>query len=152
MLIRYHLFAFSLYYDYCNNGNINAVDTEWENEEYPCYSCNGEGETEDEEYNDDTEESFLFNVKESNPNNQRKTLQIDLANEGVENNTSNDIVWRIFAIENECYLALTYHQLNRLKLDLYPGIQYVGLGEEYNKIRTPRNKRNDNNPIRMVHA
>jgi len=84
-------------------------------------------------YNDDTEESFLFNVKESNPNNQRKTLQIDLANEGVENNTSNDIVWRIFAIENECYLALTYHQLNRLKLDLYPGIQYVGLGEEYKR-------------------
>ena len=70
-------------------------------------------------YYDDTEESFLFNVKESDPNNQRKTLQIDLANEGVENNTSNDIVWRILAIENECYLALTYGQLNRLKLHLY---------------------------------
>ena len=79
-------------------------------------------------YNDNSEESFLFNVKESNPNNQRKTLQIDLANEGVENNTSKDIVWRIFAIENECYLALTYHQLNRLKLDLYPGLQLVGRG------------------------
>ncbi len=62
-------------------------------------------------------------MKESNPNNQRKTLQIDLANEGVENNTANDIVWRIFAIENECYLALTYRQLNRLKL--YNGIQAV---------------------------
>ena len=74
-------------------------------------------------YNDNSEESFLFNVKESNPNNQRNTLQIDLANEGVENNTSKDIVWRIFAIENECYLALTYGQLNRLKLDLYSGIQ-----------------------------
>jgi len=70
-------------------------------------------------YNDDTEESFLFNVKESNPNNQRNTLKIDLANEGVENNTANDIVWRMFAIENECYLALTYIQLNRLKLNLY---------------------------------
>ena len=45
-----------LYYDFCNNGNINAVDTEYENEEYPCYSCNGDGETEDEEYNDETEE------------------------------------------------------------------------------------------------
>ena len=76
-------------------------------------------------YHDDTEESFLFNAKESDPNNQRKTLQIDLANEGVENNTSKDIVWRIFAIENECYLSLTYGQLNRLKLDLYPGIQTV---------------------------
>ena len=81
-------------------------------------------------YNDDTEESFLFNVKESNPNNQRNTLQIDLANEGVENNTANDIVWRMFAIENECYLALSYGQLNRLKLDLYPGIQYVQVGYE----------------------
>ena len=79
-------------------------------------------------YNDNSEESFLFNVKESNPNNQRNTLQIDLANEGVENNTSKDIVWRIFAIENECYLALTYGQLNRLKLDLYPGLQLVGRG------------------------
>ena len=81
-------------------------------------------------YNDDTEESFLFNVKESNPNNQRNTLQIDLANEGVENNTANDIVWRIFAIENECYLALTYGQLNRLKLDIYNRIQYVEVGYE----------------------
>ena len=45
-----------LYYDYCNNGNINSVDTEWENDEYPCYSCGGDGETEDEEYNDETEE------------------------------------------------------------------------------------------------
>ena len=78
-------------------------------------------------YHDDTAESFLFNVKESNPNNQRNTLQIDLANEGVENNTANDIVWRIFAIENECYLALTYRQLNRLKL--YWGIQ----AQSYNK-------------------
>ena len=82
-------------------------------------------------YNDDTEESFLFNVKESNPNNQRNTLKIDLANEGVENNTANDIVWRIFAIENECYLALTYIQLNRLKLDLYPDIQ--AYRAEYNE-------------------
>lgn len=45
-----------LYYDYCNNGNINAVDAEWENDYYPCYNCGGEGEMEDEEYNDDTEE------------------------------------------------------------------------------------------------
>ena len=70
-------------------------------------------------YHDDTEESFLFNVNESDPNNHRKTLQIDLANEGVDNNTANDIVWRMFAIENECYLALTHGQLNRLKLYLY---------------------------------
>ena len=79
-------------------------------------------------YHDDTEESFLFNVNESDPNNQRNTLQIDLANEGVENNTANDIVWRIFAIENECYLALTYGQLNRLKLDVFTKIPYDIVG------------------------
>ena len=68
-------------------------------------------------YNDDTEESFLFNVKESNPNNQRNTLQIDLANEGVENNTANDIVWRMFALEH-CYFSSTLI-IYILKLDLY---------------------------------
>ena len=83
-------------------------------------------------YNDDTEESFLFNVKESNPNNQRNTLKIDLANEEVENNTANDIVWRIFAIENECYLALTYGQLNRLKLDVFTDIPYGRVGDNNN--------------------
>lgn len=84
-------------------------------------------------YNDDTEESFLFNVKESNPNNQRNTLKIDLANEEVENNTANDIVWRIFALENECYLALTYGQLNRLKLDVFSKIPYVKVGDDYKR-------------------
>jgi hypothetical protein len=55
-------------------------------------------------------------------NNQRKILQIELANEEVKadgtNNTAKDIVWRFFAIENECYLALTLGQLNRLNLKL----------------------------------
>ena len=76
-------------------------------------------------YNDGTEESFLFNVKQiesKDNNNQRKILQIELANEEVKedgsNNTAKDIVWRFFAIENECYLALTLGQLNRLKLKL----------------------------------
>lgn len=76
-------------------------------------------------YNDGSEESFLFNVKQiesEDNNNQRKILQIELANEEVKadgyNNTGNDIVWRFFAIENECYLALTVGQLNRLNLKL----------------------------------
>ena len=77
-------------------------------------------------YNDGSEESFLFNVKKiesEDNNNQRKILQIELANEEVKedgsNNTAKDIVWRIFAIENECYLALTLDQLNRLKVKLF---------------------------------
>ena len=74
-------------------------------------------------YNDGSEESFLFNVKQTKSednNNQRKILQIELANEEVKadgsNNKAKDIVWRFFAIENECYLALTLGQLNRLNL------------------------------------
>ena len=70
--------------------------------------------------------SFLFNVKKiesEDNNNQRKILQIELANEEVKadgtNNTTKDIVWRFFAIENECYLALTLGQLNRLKVKLF---------------------------------
>lgn len=76
-------------------------------------------------YNDGSEESFLFNVKQiesEDNNNQRKILQIELANEEVKAdgsyNEANDIVWRFFAIENECYLALTLSQLNRLNLKL----------------------------------
>ncbi len=76
-------------------------------------------------YNDGSEESFLFNVKQiesDDNNNQRKILQIELANEEVKadgsNNTAKDIVWRFFAIENECYLALTFGQLIRLNLNL----------------------------------
>jgi len=33
-----------LYYEYCNNGNCNAVERDWEEEEYDCYNCNGTGE------------------------------------------------------------------------------------------------------------
>ena len=76
-------------------------------------------------YNDGSEESFLFNVNPSNPednNNQRKILQIELANEEVKgdgsNNKAKDIIWRFFAIENECYLALNVNQLNRIKVNL----------------------------------
>lgn len=42
-----------LYYEYCNNGNINAIDVEeLEPEEYPCPECGGSGyvgEDEDED-------------------------------------------------------------------------------------------------------
>ena len=45
-----------------------------------------------------------------------------MANEEVKadgsNNKAKDIVWRFFAIENECYLALTLYQLDRLNLKL----------------------------------
>ena len=107
-------------------------------------------------YNDGSEESFLFNVKQiksEDNNNQRKILQIELANEEVKadgsNNTAKDIVWRFFAIENECYLALTLGQLNRLNLKLfsvnqgleaysqtYEGNRFVNRFESYYKNTT----------------
>jgi hypothetical protein len=76
------------------------------------------------------EESFLFNIKQTGTsyNNYRKVLQIELANEDVKsdgtNNTAKDIVWRIYAIENECYLALSIDQLSRLNLQLEYQIRY----------------------------
>ena len=101
-------------------------------------------------YNDGSEESFLFNVKKiesEDNNNQRKILQIELANEEVKadgsNNTAKDIIWRFFAIENECYLALTLEQLQRLNFQIFSfeglqnynynysnGYQYITTGEE----------------------
>ncbi len=84
-------------------------------------------------YNDGTEEAFLFNVSyaydyDNNNNNnnnnkvihnnQRKILQIELANEEVEGDKSKDLIWRIYAIENECYLALNLRQLYRIKSNL----------------------------------
>jgi len=75
-------------------------------------------------YNDGSEESFLFNVNQiESKNNQRKIFQIEMANEEVKedgtNNNARDIIWRFFAIENECYLALNALQLERIKLKFF---------------------------------
>jgi hypothetical protein len=89
----------------------------------------------------------LFNVKQTQSednNNQRKILQIELANEEVEadgsNNTAKDIVWRFFAIENECYLALTLGQLNRLNLKLFSDDYYYEYAKTGEGIYLSRNK------------
>ena len=89
-------------------------------------------------YSDGTEEAFLFNTRQlgETENNYRNILEIKLANEDVDKNGTNnhaqDIVWQIFAIENECYLALTAGQLQRLNLKLKnssDGIQVKQYGE-----------------------
>jgi hypothetical protein len=91
-------------------------------------------------YNDNKEESFLFNVKKyisEHGDNQRKVLQIELANEQVkddgDNDTSRDIVWRFFAVDNECYLALTSEQLNRLNMNLFTVNQGVEVFNDNSK-------------------
>ena len=71
-----------------------------------------------------SEESFLYNVKFiPGNNNYRKVLQMELANEEVKedgsNNTTKDIVWPIYAIGDECYLALSSSQLRRLNINVY---------------------------------
>lgn len=35
-----------LYYEYCNNGNCNAIVQEYVDQEYDCWSCSGTGERE----------------------------------------------------------------------------------------------------------
>jgi hypothetical protein len=84
------------------------------------------------QYKNGKEESFLFNVSHTElnydrktvslENNKRKILQIELANEDVNqdgtNSIAKDIVWRIFPIEDQCYLALAASQLERLNIEL----------------------------------
>jgi hypothetical protein len=71
-------------------------------------------------YPDGSEEAFLFSAKkisEENANNHRSIIEFNL--EGADDDNENaDIIWRIFVIESECYLALSNDQLNRLKVDL----------------------------------
>lgn len=38
-----------LFYEYCNNGNCNACEQKWGEEEYTCGACNGSGEMHDDD-------------------------------------------------------------------------------------------------------
>jgi hypothetical protein len=86
-------------------------------------------------YEDGTQEDFLFNAIDGTKNNQRKSIQINLASEEVRSdNTKNnerDIIWKIMAIGNECYLALGARQLERIKVafsKIEDGIKFSGSG------------------------
>jgi hypothetical protein len=80
-------------------------------------------------YSDGNNESFLFNVKKLNAseenNNFRKALQLEFTTEDVKkdddenNDRTGNVVWRIFAIGDESYLALAGNQLNRIHVDLF---------------------------------
>jgi len=75
-------------------------------------------------YPSEKEESFLFNARKltQSTNNQRSFLQLELANEAVKNdgsdNTAMDMVWRIYVLGKDCYIALSARQLRRLNLEL----------------------------------
>lgn len=78
-------------------------------------------------YKDGKSESFLFTLKKltenEETNNKRKMLQLELATDDVKTNDddqkSSDIIWRIFVIGNEAYLALNGFQLNRIHVKMY---------------------------------
>jgi hypothetical protein len=67
-------------------------------------------------------EDFLFNVGEGLNNNARRTMQLNLASESLNSETTygnggeNDIIWKVFVIEGECYIALTSQHLFRLRV------------------------------------
>ncbi|MFN5317465.1 MAG: hypothetical protein ACK5CY_01340 [Bacteroidia bacterium] len=72
---------------------------------------------------DGSQESFLFNLNQGENNSYRKTLQMELATEDVESddskNNDKDIIWKLFMMGDECYLAMNYFQLNRIKFPIY---------------------------------
>jgi hypothetical protein len=85
-------------------------------------------------YQNGVEESFLFNVKELiSFNNQRQILQFELANEDIDKTGNNyynqvnnkDILWRVYSIGNESYIALNYLQIKRLGIEI--GNKDVGI-------------------------
>lgn len=53
-----------LYYEYCNNGNCNACNVDYEDVEYSCSSCNGTGETDDGEECGDCYGSGFYHEEE----------------------------------------------------------------------------------------
>ncbi len=75
-------------------------------------------------YPDGREESFLLNVRSTElNNNNRKVVQLELANETVKqegvNNFSNDVVWKIYSIGNEAFIGLSLFQLRRININIF---------------------------------
>jgi hypothetical protein len=48
-----------LLYEYCNNGNCNAVETEYETDVTICYCCNGTGKVEEYDYETDQDTEVI---------------------------------------------------------------------------------------------
>lgn len=67
-------------------------------------------------YPDGKEESFLFNSEKNKKNNFRDYITFTLSNEDLDQNK--DIIWNIFVIGNEAFLALNKNQINRLGINL----------------------------------
>jgi hypothetical protein len=100
-------------------------------------------------YNEGSEESFLFNTSSSSPtveSNQRRILQIELATEDVDgsNDKSQDIIWDFFVIEDECYLALSLKQLNRLNVKL---LSWNKIWTDYNEYNYDSDLYNQSNVV-----
>jgi hypothetical protein len=111
-------------------------------------------------YSDGKSESFLFTLnkltEKKETNNERKILQLELATDDVNTSDneqkSGDIIWRIFVIGNEAYLALNGLQLNRISVKLY-----YAFGDENNYngsrnvgIEVINNSRDGRDQIKMI--
>lgn len=100
-------------------------------------------------YSNGTEENFLFNVTEGLDNNFRKTLQIDLASEEVKSdgskNNERDIIWKLYMIDNECYLALTLTQMERLRFPIFEFEK--GLKTNYNYLSNRFDRSEDKSTV-----
>lgn len=89
-------------------------------------------------YPNRTEESFLFNARKitESTNNKRAFLQVELANEAVKNdgsdNTAQDMVWRVYVLGKECYVALSARQLRRLSIELIDALDGVQIRNIHN--------------------
>ncbi len=84
-------------------------------------------------YADGSEENFLYNIGKGNDNSYRQTLQMELATEVVESdnseNKNKDIIWKLYMLEDECYLAMNVYQLKRIKFPIHDLTQGVELRE-----------------------
>ena len=105
-------------------------------------------------YTNGSSENFLFNVEEGLLNNSRKTLQLNLASEEMnsddsndDRNLENDIIWKVFVIEGECYLALTSQHLNRIGATIGSD-EFGGIGN--NSIRDKSNFSLDASSVFLV--
>lgn len=108
------------------NGLLEKKNLEWFNSQLPQIEIL-KNKLLSLSYKDGKSESFLFTLNKltenKETNNKRKMLQLELATDDVKTNDNEqkpgDIIWRIFVIGNEAYLALNGIQLNRIHVKLY---------------------------------
>jgi hypothetical protein len=86
-------------------------------------------------YPDGKEESFLFSSEiDSSDINTRTSLEIKLKSDFDNNQPNQDksLIMKIYAIDGECYLTLSYNQLQRLSIEIRDDIEEIKM--KYNDL------------------